>query len=548
MKYSKTALGLLLALCLTLSACGHRARPVEAADTAAEGLRTEPDTSRFLRIVDENPDTLDPQRVGGDDNVALNVFDRLVEVQADADGALAPSLAEAWRISDDGLTYTFTLRQGVRFSNGSALTSSDVGYTLRRLLTQPDSRNADIASRILGAEALRSGETDVLAGFRLLSDTAFSITLSEPYAAFPACLSTPGFSILDAETTEAAGEGFGREADATVGTGPFMLREWRGGERMLLAANGDCWRGAPRCPGIEILNAGDTEACRLMFEEGGLDILDLDKLGEDAEYFIHGDIYQPLLRQGPRVDITYVALNAAIEPLDDVRVRRAMQLALDRESIMRIICSGRGTVENGVMPLGLIGHNPSLAAIPFDLEEAKRLLDEAGYSEGFELPMVMPDTSNQSMRDLMNLLIFMWRRVGIYARVAYVGEEQFIEQRTAGEIACHAGTWPAEFNDPDSFMDTFFGSAANARRQSLCYGNVAVMDRVTGARSIVGEGERMRAYRALEEAIVQRDAAWIPLYSTRHYFAVSRRVDGFRVAWNGGSDNRYDDVALLDAE
>lgn len=550
MKYRKTALGLLLALCLTLSACGHRAKPVEAADTAAEGLQTALDTTHFLRIVDENPDTVDPQCTSGYYNVALNVFDRLVEVQVDADGVstIAPSLAEAWRISDDGLTYTFTLRKGVSFSNGSALTSSDVGYTLRRLLTHPDSRNGDIASQILGASALQSGETDMLEGFRIISDTEFSVTLSEPYAAFLACLSTPGASILDAETTEAAGERFGREADATVGTGPFIFHEWQKGERMLLVANGDCWCGAPRCPGIEILNVSDTEACRLMFEEGSLDLLDLESLGDDAEYFIHGDIYQPLLQQGPRVGITYVALNAAIEPLGDVRVRRAMQLALDRDSIMRVTCSGRGTVENGILPRGLIGHNPDLAVIPFDLYEAKQLLDEAGYADGFELPMVMPDTSTQSMRDLMNLLIFMWRRVGIYARVAYVSEEQFIEQRTAGEIACYAATWSADFNDPDNFMTTFFGSEANTRRRSLCYGNEAMMARVASARSIVNEAERLSEYQALEEAIIQKDAAWIPLYSRQHYFAVSKRVDGFRVAWNGWSSNRYSDVTVLDAE
>ena len=202
MKYSKTALGLLLVLCLVLSACGNRARLVEAVDSAAEGGQMESDTSRFLRIVAETPETLDPQRDGGDDNVALNVFDRLVEVRVDADGdsAIVPSLAEAWRISEDGLTYTFTLRQGVRFSNGSALTSSDVGFTLRRLLTHPDAVGGYNASHILGAEALRSGEADALAGFRMLSDREFSVTLAEPCAAFLACLSTPGFSILDAET------------------------------------------------------------------------------------------------------------------------------------------------------------------------------------------------------------------------------------------------------------------------------------------------------------------------------------------------------------
>lgn len=550
MTYKKTALALLLVLCLALSACGSRPNPTEVADSATDSPQSSLNTSQFLRIVDESPDTVDPQCTSGYYNIALNVFDRLVEVQVDAEGAsaIAPSLARTWEISDDGLTYTFTLQEGVRFSNGAALTSSDVGYTLRRLLIHPESRNGDIASQILGAKALQSGQADALQGFEALSDTQFRITLSQPYAAFLACLSTPGASILDEETTEAVGDRFGREAEATVGTGPFVFHEWRKGECMVLVANEDCWCGAPRCAGIEIYNVSDTEACRLMFEEGTLDILDLESLGDDAEYFIHGDIYQPLLQQGPRVGITYVALNEAFEPMNDARVRKAMQMALDRDSIMRVSCSGRGRVENGILPRGLIGHNPDLKSIPYDLEWAKRLLAEAGVDDGFELPMVMPDTSNQSMRDLMNLLIFMWRRLGIYARVAYVSEEEFMERRSAGEIACYAATWSADFNDPDNFMYTFFGSEANTRRRSLCYGNARRMERVANARSIVNDAERMAEYQALEQAIIQQDAAWIPLYSRQHYFAVSKRVDGFRVSWNGWSSNRYSDVAVLAEE
>ena len=158
----------------------------------------------------------------------------------------------------------------------------------------------------------------------------------------------------------------------------------------------------------------------------------------------------------------------------------------------------------------------------------------------------MPDTANQSMRDVMNLLIFMWRRVGIYARVAYVSEEEFIEKRSAGEIACYAATWSADFNDPDNFMYTFFGSEANTRHRGLSYGNAEAMARVASARSIVNAADREAEYQALEQAIIQQDAAWIPLYSRQHYFAVSERVDGFRVSWNGWSSNRYSDVAILE--
>ena len=550
MRYKRAALGLLLVLCFALSACDSANKAVEVADSATETVQAGLDTSRFLRIVDGNPDTVDPQCTSGYYNVALNVFDRLVEVRVDADGnsTIAPSLAKTWEISEDGRTYAFTLQEGVRFSNGAALTSADVGYTLRRLLTHPESRNGDIASQILGAAELRAGGTDVLSGFAELDDYRFAITLSEPCAAFLACLATPGASILDEETTEAAGGRFGREAEATVGTGPFIFREWQKDEHQVLVANPDCWCGTPRCEGIVVFNVSDPETCRRMYEEGALDILDLESLGDDAEYFIHGDIYQPLLQQGYRVGITYVALNEAVEPLDDARVRKAMQLALDRDSIMRVACNGRGSVENGILPRGLIGHNPVLPEIPFDQEWAKRLLTEAGFEDGFELPMVMPDTANQSMRDVMNLLIFMWRRVGIYARVAYVSEEEFIEQRSAGQIACYAATWSADFNDPDNFMYTFFGSQANTRRHGLCYGNAGEMARVASARSIVNEADRVAEYQALEQAIIQQDAAWIPLYSRQHYFAVSKRVDGFRVSWNGWSSNRYSDVAVLEEQ
>lgn len=546
----KAMLGLLLALCLTLSACGSSSKSMEGNDSPVESAQTGLDTSRFLRIIDESPDTVDPQCTSGYYNVALNVFDRLVEVHVDENGdsAIGPSLATDWTISDDGLSYTFTLREGVRFSNGAALTSSDVGYTLKRLLIHPESRNGDIANQILGAKQLQSGETDRLEGFEVIDDTRFCITLSEPYAAFLACLSTPGASILDEETTEAAGGRFGREADVTVGTGPFIFREWVKGERLVLVANEDCWCGAPNCAGIEILNVSDPEACRLMFEEGTLDILDLESLGDDAEYFIHGDIYQSMLRKGPRVGIAYVALNASVAPLDDARVRKAMQLALDRDKIMRVTCSGRGSVENGILPRGLIGYNPELPAIPYDLEWAKRLLNNAGYEDGFELQMTMPDTSNQSMRDLMNLLIFMWRRVGIYARVSYVSEDEFMRMRTAGEIVCYSAVWSADFNDPDNFLYTFFGSETNTKRRSLCYGNASVMERVGEARSIVNDAERLAEYRDLEQTIIQQDAAWIPLYSRQHYFAVNNRVKGFRAAWNGWSSTRYSDVTVLDEE
>lgn len=140
-------------------------------------------------------------------------------------------------------------------------------------------------------------------------------------------LSVPEYSILDQETTSAAGDRFGKDPEVTVGTGPFVFDKWDAGKEIVLTANPGCWSGAPGCNGIIMQFVMDAEAKRLMFEEGKLDILDLEDLGSDAEYFVRGDIYEKQLRYGRRVGLTYIGLNESVKPLNDVRVRRASRRA-----------------------------------------------------------------------------------------------------------------------------------------------------------------------------------------------------------------------------
>ena len=469
-----------------------------------------------------------------------------MENRLNPDGSveIAPSLAESWEVSGDGKSYTFHLRENVRFSNGSPLTSSDVLYTLTRLLTHPDSCNRDIAMEILGAPQLAAGEADTLAGFEALSDRDFAITLTQPFEAFLACLSMPGASILDEETTRAAGGRFGLDPEATVGTGHYLFKKWDRGKGILLTANPDCWAGLPKNDGIDARFIMDAEAERAMYENGELDILELDNLGPSAEYFIHGDIYQDRLYETQEVGISYIALNESIEPLNDARVRRAMQLALDRQTLLDAVYSGRGQVENGVMPHGLKGFNPDAEAIPFDPEEAKSLLREAGYPEGFDLRISVKASSIQKEKQLMTLAASMWNRVGIRAEVELLHEDDFFSRRKSGSLACYTATWAADFDDPDNFFSTFFGSRENAVFRSLCYQNEQAMERVRKARAMTDRDARTREYQALEEIIVRQDAAWIPLFSRLHYYVAGERVSAFEVSWNGWVSPRYSDIAI----
>ncbi len=539
---------LLLLLSALVSFAGCSPRTEESAASAQQTPET--DTSRFLVAVEDEPDTVDFQCTTIHYTIAQNVFNRLVEMESGPDGdiEILPSLAKSWDISDDGCAYTFHLRENVTFSNGAPLTASDVLYTFTRLLTHPDSCNRDIADGILGAAQLEKGETDTLAGFRVLSDLDFTITLEEPFSAFLASLSMPGASILDEETTKAAGSRFGADPDWTVGTGSFILWKWEAGKGMLLKANPNCWQGAPRCEGLDLRFLTEPQELRRMFENGEIDVLDLDEVGNAAEFFYHGDLYRDRLFQVQRIGTTYIALNESVAPLDDVRVRKALQLALNRPMLLAAIYSGRGNVENGIYPHGLYGFNPDLPEIPYDPEEALRLLAEAGYPDGFGLTISANTSSTQWEIALIRLAVSMWEKVGVKASIDVLEESEFMRLRKSGRLACYAALWTADYDDPDNFIYTFFGNRENTTFRSLCYPKEDVMERVTRARGIQDADARIREYRELERIIVQEDAAWIPLFSRLRYYATSERLRGIQSSWNGSVKNMYREMSVVDGQ
>ena len=543
----KFSLFFILLFALSCTGCS-----VKTDRTASRKQETasEPDLSRFLVAVEDEPDTVDFQCTSIHYTIAQNVFNRLIEMDNNENGEMEilPSLAESWEISEDGRTYFFHLRENVTFSNGSPLTASDVHYTFVRLLTHPDACNQDIADGIVGAMALENGEADDLEGFQVLGDLDFSITLEHPFEAFLACLSMPGASILDQETTEEAGDRFGKDPAWTVGTGSFIFWKWNPEEALLLKANPDCWQGPPHCEGLNLRFITDSKEIRRMFEEGEIDVLDLDEVGNTAEFFLHGDIYQDRLFSVPRIGITYIALNESIEPLTDVRVRKAMQLSLNRSMLLSAVYGGRGSVENGIFPHGLYGFNPGLPDIPYDPEGAKALLAEAGYPDGFDLTVSVNSSSTRWEMSVLRLAASMWSRIGIRAKIDVIDGNTFMSLRKSGGLACYTAQWMADFNDPDNFIYTFFGNRENTVFRSLCYPKEDVMERVRLARTISDPEERIQEYRELERIIVQDDAAWIPLYSRQRYYVTSKRLEGIQASWNGSVKNKYREMSIADSD
>ena len=552
----KKKISLMLAAALTaglaLTGCGGSKTSDTTDNTAgaenestAEVKGVDVDTTGYLvAALNADIQTADVQKTSKDYEVPFNIFDRLVDVEVGTDGnsKIVSSLAESWDISDDGLEYTFHLRQGVKFHNGNDFTAEDVAYTFHRMLTVEGGVNTEFIDQIKGADELLAGETDTLEGVEVVDDYTIKVTLKEPFAGFLASISSPGVSIYDSEATEAAGDQFGMDPAVTVGTGPFEFSSWSFNNQLVLTRNEDYWKGASGLPGVVIKIIPDTETQSMMFESGELDILDLDYAADSVDRFT--ETYPDQIVQGPRVGIVYFTMNFNKEPFQDVRVRQAVQMSIDRQAILDALYGGRGQVEQGIFPHGLIGFNPDQEEIKYDPEAAKALLAEAGYADGFDMEIAADSSASDTMTMALEIVSDQLAEVGIRAEIKNYDESTWLETRKSGELGSFMSTWSADYNDPDNFIYTFFGNEEKTRIRSINYPDTEVMERVAKARTIVNEDERLAEYKALEEKIIHEDAAWVPMFSRLHLFAVSKRVQGFTPLWSGLSDQLFYNISL----
>ena len=222
--------------------------------------------------------TMDVHKTTSNYAIPLAVFDRLLEVQLNDDGSseLVKSLLDDYSISDDGLVYSFTLKDGLQFSDGSDLTSEDVEYTFTRMFALEDSVQTDFTTAIKGSEAVMNGEADTLEGFNVIDDTHFEITLDAPYASFLAVLATPTCCIFSKENVEEAGDDFGILPEKTIGSGPYMVQDWVANDSLTLEANPLYWGEPASASKSSFKIYPDASTINMAFQNGEIDILDCD--------------------------------------------------------------------------------------------------------------------------------------------------------------------------------------------------------------------------------------------------------------------------------
>jgi ABC-type transport system substrate-binding protein len=542
-----------LALVISMTACsGGGASSAPAASSGAVSAATSAAasaaTDSYLNVSigsSENPTTLDVQKTSDYYGVPLNIYDRLVECQVvNGETKIVPGLADTWEISKDGLTYTFKLHKGVKFSNGEELKADDVVYTVNRMMDPATkAENTDVFDPIKGASDVFDGKAKTVSGIKAVDDYTVQMTLEKAFAPFLADLTVPGASIYNRKAGEAAGDKFGIDPTATVGTGPFIVKKWTLNSEIVLDKNPNYFKGAAKLDGVRMKIITDANTAKMSFENGELDVFDMAGDGQtQIPYFKQSEKWKNNIVTGPKAGIYYYAFNEAIKPLDNVKVRKAITMAIDRKTILEQLYNGEGQAVNTIVPGDIIGFNKNAAEIKYDVNAAKQLLTEAGYPNGFDLEVTQANNSQESLQ--MNQVIqSMLGQIGIKVKITQLDEATYLAKRKDGGLAMYRGEWSADYNDPDNFLYTFF-SKKNVKVRSTNYTNTTVMDNLEKARTMVDADARIKLYQSAEQTILQDDAMFLPLFQLNHVFVVSNRVSNFKVSWNGWSSMSYYDVSL----
>jgi len=496
---------------------------------------------KVITIAGFSTDTVDAHMTTAEYFVPINAFDRLVQVEPGSKPPkIVPMLAEKWDVSEDGKVYTFYLRKGVKFHNGEELTADDVLFTFDRVLNPATkSLQTSLFDFVEGGRERLDGKADSVSGFKVLDKYTFQITLTAPYVPFLASLATPAANIYNRKFTEELGSKFGQTAESTCGTGPFILKEYVLNDHFTLVANPDYWAGRAKIDKLVARIVPDPETLRLMFLTGEIDIFDCDQGFSQIPFFMEHPDWKDQIHKGPRVGLVYMAMNNQMKPFDDVRVRKAFQMAVDRKKILETVYFGTGILIDGVIPRGLVGYNPeALPKIEYNPTKAKELLAEAGYPDGVDVTLTQVTGWSNRWVQINELFQQMVKDAGFNVKLEAVDAATYYAKRREGEVMAYPQIWSLDVNDPDGTFYTFF-SKDHSFSRSICYNNEAAINKIVELRFRLDHEQRMKEYNELEKTIVHDDAAWLPLFSLDHLYVLQPRVKNFVVPWNGWSDMSY---------
>ena len=449
------------------------------------------------------------------------VSDPVVEapLRFTADNELVPCLlTEIPTVEDDGVTYHCTLKEGIKCHDGSTLTANDVKYSFTRMfLPQTAGLSTYMYDMIVGAQEVMDGTTTDLAGVTVEDDTHFTITLQYPMATFVKNLGINYANVFPQKACEEAGEKWGYELNY-VGSGPFKLVENDDSTHMVFERFPEYHLADEiHLDGIDVTFEDDNNTKLMKFKNGDIDMCDLtiDLL---PTYQQDPDV-KDCINYSTGLGTWFVNLNLNTPALQDVRVRQAMSLAIDRQAIIDNMLSGAGVPASGFLNQGVPGFDSSAEAFPYDPDKAKALLAEAGASNVKLSCVVRTGQYESIMVAVQNYL----KEVGIDMDVQTVDNGVWASDWVAGEYEVTALAWYPLYADADNQMYTYFHSS-NASGKGSFYNNPEFDALMDEARRSADEEHRAELYREADNIMSRTDYACLPLFYPQLMFVTKPNV------------------------
>jgi oligopeptide transport system substrate-binding protein len=499
-------------------------------DSGNSGSDSSSATGR-LRLGGTDPVTLDPHIAAdsGSAEYIVEIYSGLVTISPDLEIQL--DLAESVDISHDGSVYTFSLRDDIFFHTGRRVTTEDVVYSIKRAASRELQSTVALAylGDIKGAREYFFGIADDIEGLELVDERTIRFTLDAPKPFFLAKLTYPTAFVVDQQQIESNPRNWTRNPN---GTGPYELKEWRLGERIVLQSNPRYHLGEPPLKEVLYMLSGGSALTR--FESDELDVAfisvnDIDRACDP------GSDLNPLYTVWLQFTISYYAFNTEIAPFDDVNVRRALGLSLDRAKIAEVTFSNMLVPATGILAPGLPGYTEGDKTLPFDPDAAREALAASKYTveegrlvdpDGNPVTIVITEVGGGAEARIdTQAFLEQWRtELGLNVEIRQTDFATFLAEQDAKQLQMFNAGWIMDYPDPEDILDLKFHSASELN--DMGYKNSDVDQLLEAARTELDPDARLALYAQAEELII-KDAAWLPLYFSQSHVVVNEAVHGW---------------------
>jgi peptide/nickel transport system substrate-binding protein len=499
MTRTRSMLGVTLAIALLLTGQGAFVTGrAQAARPAASG-------STLTIVMAHDAVGLDPQAV--EDNsagfVMATIFDQLLEYRPGT-VTVGPGLATSYTVSNGGKTYTFTLRKGVRFQDGTPFNATALVQDLDRLLNP---RNKYYVLKEPGVESFIRFTYGLVTSYTAVNKDTVRITLSRPFAPFPASLAMVWSGVM----SPAAVRKYGALGvlQHPVGTGPYRFVEWVKNDHITVEANPYYWGPKPHIQRI-IFQIVPEGSVRLLKLQRGEAQIDADVTTRDYQAALHTRGIKVLSQVGQAIN--GIGMTVDVKPLNDKRVRQALNYAVDRRALAKFLFKGLGTPMNSYLPPSVSGYDASLPGYPYNPTKARQLLAAAGYPRGFTITLLAytnPRGYNPAGGDLAVAVQQYLKAIGVKANIKIMDFVAFLHKVRSGTYhGLFMTGWSGDNGDPDDFLYVLFSSDQIPVGNNAHLRDTHLDSLLRQARETSDPAQRTRLYRQAQR-ILNDDAPWI---------------------------------------